>query len=162
MPRGIYIRTAETKLKMSLSHKGIMPKCVTRKYLTKEEYRKAGVKLRKEKRHSLGISKRYREDIKGFPKKYHRQKRKALQKGGGELTVVTIQQIYEDNIKRFGTLTCYLCLKPILLGKDHLEHKTPLSRGGTNNYCNLAIACDKCNLNKHNKTEAEYRKDKIA
>ena len=67
--------------------------------------------------------------------------------------------IYEDNIKKFGTLTCYLCSHPVPFKKDHLEHKTPLSRGGTNEYSNLAIACQKCNLKKNNKTEAEYRKE---
>src|SRR3990167_5446003 len=30
-----------------------------------------------------------------------------------DLTIKTIQQVYEDNIKKYSTLTCYLCLKPI-------------------------------------------------
>ncbi len=76
-----------------------------------------------------------------------------------DLTLRVIQQVYEDNIKQYGTLTCYLCLKPIPFGKDHLEHKTPLSRGGNNEYANLAIACQRCNCHKNTKTEAEYRKE---
>jgi len=68
-----------------------------------------------------------------------------------------IQQVYEDNIKKYGTLTCYLCLKAIEFRKDHLEHKTPLSRGGTNAIENLDIACQHCNNTKHTKTEAEFR-----
>lgn len=48
---------------------------------------------------------------------------------------------------------------PFQIGKDHLEHKTPLSRGGTNIKTNLAIACQKCNCRKHTKTEEEYRKE---
>jgi 5-methylcytosine-specific restriction endonuclease McrA len=72
------------------------------------------------------------------------------------LTENTIKLVYEDNIKRFGTLTCYLCLKPIELRKDHLEHKVPLSKGGTNDYNNLAVACQHCNCSKGNKTEEEY------
>jgi 5-methylcytosine-specific restriction endonuclease McrA len=75
----------------------------------------------------------------------------------GKLGKKTIQQIYEDNIKQYGTLTCYLCLKPIEFGKDSLEHKTPLIRGGTNEYNNLAIAHRSCNSKKHAKTEEEYR-----
>jgi len=75
------------------------------------------------------------------------------------LNIKTIQLVYEDNIKKYGTLTCYLCEKPIPFGKDHLEHKTPLSRGGTNLYENLEIACQSCNYKKHTKTEAEYRKE---
>jgi len=74
------------------------------------------------------------------------------------LIAQTIQLVYEDNIKRYGTLTCYLCEHPILFGKDHLEHRTPLSRGGTNEYYNLAIACQGCNCRKHDKTEEEYRR----
>jgi 5-methylcytosine-specific restriction endonuclease McrA len=116
-----------------------------------------------EKRHRLGISKKYNSEL-GISytkeyKKLQRQKRKALTKGGGELTLQIIQLVYEDNIKQFGTLTCYLCLKPILFGKDHLEHRIPLSRNGTNKYNNLAIACQQCNCKKHAKTEEEYRKE---
>ena len=74
-----------------------------------------------------------------------------------DLTLKTIQLVYEDNIKHYGTLTCYLCLKPISFGKDHLEHKIPLSRSGTNKYSNLGISCQRCNNRKHSKTEKEYR-----
>lgn len=71
------------------------------------------------------------------------------------MTVQTIQQLYYDNIKKHGTLTCYLCLKPIKFDKDVIEHKTPLSRGGTNEKKNLAIADRSCNAKKHMKTETE-------
>ncbi len=113
-------------------------------------------------RHKLGISKKYNLGLSHTKeyKKMTRQKRKAFMKGGGKLSIQTIQQVYEDNIKRFGTLTCYLCLQPIPFGKDHLEHKTPLIRGGTNEYNNLAIACQHCNCKKHTKTEVEYRKER--
>jgi len=89
--------------------------------------------------------------------RFHRKKYKALKKGGGKLSIETIQLVYEDNIKKFGTLTCYLCLEPIKFKEDHLEHKIPLSKGGNNLYHNLAVACKKCNLTKHAKTEKEYR-----
>lgn len=116
----------------------------------------------KEHRHKLGISKKYRGEYTGISntkeyQKLERQRRKALFKGGGELSVKTIQLVYEDNIKQYGTLTCYLCLHPIPFGKDTLEHKIPLSRGGTNEYNNLGIACQSCNCKKHNKTEEEFR-----
>ncbi len=75
------------------------------------------------------------------------------------LDIKTIQMVYEDNIKQFGTLTCYLCLKPIEFKKDHLEHRIPLSRGGNNEYNNLAIACQHCNCKKNIKTETEYKKE---
>ncbi len=112
---------------------------------------------RKEKRHQLGISVKYNTG-KRIPKKIYNQRYKALKKAGGELTIKRIQMVYEDNIKKYGTLTCYLCLNPILFGRDELEHKTPLSRGGTNEYSNLAITCKKCNNKKFNKTVEEYKK----
>lgn len=67
-----------------------------------------------------------------------------------------IQKVYEDNIKKYGTLTCYLCLNPIPFGKDHLEHKIPISRGGTNDRVNLDVACMKCNCSKRDKTDKEF------
>jgi hypothetical protein len=79
-------------------------------------------------------------------------------KAAGKLTVETIQLVYENNIKKYGTLTCYLCIKPIKFGNDELEHKIPITRGGTNEYKNLGVACEKCNDKKHTKTETEYRK----
>ena len=91
--------------------------------------------------------------------KYHHQKYYCLLKNAGELTIKIIQQVYEDNIKKYGTLTCYLCLKPIEFGKDCLEHKIPLSREGTNQKENLAIAHRSCNNKKHTKTEKEYKKE---
>lgn len=116
----------------------------------------------KEYRHRLGISKKYRSDCNVSKTKEYRQsqrqKRRALEYGGGELSIETIQRVYEDNIKHYGTLTCYLCEQPIGFGIDHLEHKIPLCRSGTNKYNNLAIACQKCNCKKHTKTEEEYRK----
>lgn len=71
---------------------------------------------------------------------------------------VVAQRVYESNIKKYGTLTCYLCLKPIAFGNDCIEHKTPLSRKGTNERKNLDIACTRCNKKKFTKTVKEYRK----
>lgn len=129
-------------------------------------------KRRKEWRHKKGISKKYMVETKlGIKERRKLWKQtingKISQKKHNlihrtrtkDLTVQTIQLVYEDNIKRYGTLTCYLCLTPIPFGKDHLEHKIPLSREGTNDYANLAIACQKCNCKKHTKTEAEFRKE---
>lgn len=109
----------------------------------------------------------HRDQISAYHKQYHQEhdyntiarhnyqarKRRAL----GVLTIEVAQRVYEDNIKRFGTLTCYLCLKPIEFGQDCIEHKTPLARGGSNLYENLAVAHRSCNNRKCAKTEAEYR-----
>jgi 5-methylcytosine-specific restriction endonuclease McrA len=107
------------------------------------------------KKERYQFTKRWRKDHPMKVKAANHKRRKSLEAAGGLLDT-TIKLIYEDNIKRYGTLTCYLCLKPIPLGKDHLEHKTPLSRGGTNEYHNLGVACQHCNCSKHNKTEKEF------
>ena len=96
---------------------------------------------------------RYNEDeFYRIRKKAQNLKRYSL----GKIETETVQRVYENNIKKYGTLTCYLCLKPVAFRKDHLEHKTPLSRGGTNVFDNLEIACATCNFKKHNRTEKEY------
>jgi 5-methylcytosine-specific restriction endonuclease McrA len=118
--------------------------------------------LRKNKEYRLAHIDECRKRVNDYRKqnpmliKMHHQKRRAMIKNGGILLKKTIQMVYEDNIKKHGTLTCYLCNKTIVFGKDQLEHKTPLSRNGTNEYSNLAISCQKCNFEKHSKTEDEY------
>jgi 5-methylcytosine-specific restriction endonuclease McrA len=114
---------------------------------------------KKEWRHKTGRSKKYQNGL-SKTREYTiaiNHRRRMLFKKGGDLSVQTVQMIYEDNIKKYGTLTCYLCLQPILFGKDNLEHKIPLIRGGTNERKNLDIACQRCNNKKYNRTEIEYR-----
>lgn len=75
----------------------------------------------------------------------------------GVLSLEIVQLVYENNIKKYGTLTCYLCELPTPFGKDALEHKIPISRGGTNDYNNLDVACKSCNSRKNTKTDLEYK-----
>ena len=77
-----------------------------------------------------------------------------------DLTIEIIQRVYEDNIKKYGTLTCYLCSKPIKFGDDSLDHSTPISRNGNNSYKNLGIAHQKCNSSKGTRTLQEWFADK--
>jgi len=83
--------------------------------------------------------------------------RKAKKYRGGPALANIIQRVYEDSIKKYGTLTCYLCEEPVKFGKDQLEHKTPVSRGGGHTYENLGVSCAKCNNRKRQMTEKEYR-----
>jgi 5-methylcytosine-specific restriction endonuclease McrA len=50
---------------------------------------------------------------------------------------------------------CFYCLGS-LLGGYHVDHMTPLSRGGSNGPDNIVCACPSCNLSKGNKTAAEF------
>lgn len=148
--------TEETKLKMSLAQCGDKGSN-WKGGVTKDRERKN--RLHNEYRHRVGLRKKYQHGLSGTKeyKRLQKQRRKAVERNGGKLSVKTIQLVYEDNIKYFGTLTCYLCLNPIEFGQDSLEHKTPLSRKGTNEYNNLAIAHQSCNKKKHNKTPEEYK-----
>jgi len=69
----------------------------------------------------------------------------------------TIQQVYENNIKKYGTLTCHLCLKPILFGDDSIDHIYPFSKGGLSTVNNLDIAHLICNIKKGNKVLNEHK-----
>lgn len=82
---------------------------------------------------------------------YRARRRKA-----GALSKKDVQRVYEDNIKKYGTLTCYLCEEEVSFGEDSIDHKMPLFRGGSNLYENLAIAHKKCNSVKGAKTPMEY------
>jgi len=87
---------------------------------------------------------------------FYQKRRKAILKYPGELTIATIQDVYESNIKKFGTLTCIYCMAPISFGNDSLEHIIPRKKGGTNGILNLAVACVQCNRKKRDHTVEEF------
>lgn len=121
------------------------------------------------KEHLAEWGRKYKRDNKEYQSKLHQKwlqspagrasikaqhhNRRAMLKG---LTIAIIQSVYEDNIKKYGRLTCILCFKPIEFGTDSLEHLTPLSRGGSNDFANLGIAHNKCNKQKGAKTLSEW------
>lgn len=51
---------------------------------------------------------------------------------------------------------CYYCSKQLTADR-HLEHKTPLVRGGAHALVNLCWSCPSCNRRKGTKTETEFR-----
>jgi CRISPR/Cas system Type II protein with McrA/HNH and RuvC-like nuclease domain len=52
--------------------------------------------------------------------------------------------------------SCYYCGCRIFLSNATVDHKMPITRGGSDSIANLAACCATCNKNKGNKTEAEY------
>jgi hypothetical protein len=55
-------------------------------------------------------------------------------------------------------IPCYYCQKTILSLDDHsFDHKTPICRGGSNDWSNIENACKECNLKKGNLTEEGFR-----
>jgi 5-methylcytosine-specific restriction endonuclease McrA len=50
---------------------------------------------------------------------------------------------------------CRYCSSP-LNGGGHVDHLTPVARGGTNSWSNLTLCCEACNLAKTSKTLEEF------
>ena len=85
----------------------------------------------------------------------HKRRKESLRRArrravGGDFTVEEIWQMYEDQQG-----LCAYCETP-LFGTYDIDHMTPLSRGGSNDWTNLAIACQSCNRKKHTKTVIEF------
>ena len=69
----------------------------------------------------------------------------------GSFTAENIKDLYATQGGR-----CYYCSVDIENGY-HIEHMTPLSRGGQNDVSNICLACAPCNLSKHTKTAEEFQ-----
>jgi 5-methylcytosine-specific restriction endonuclease McrA len=89
----------------------------------------------------------FREKIKARTKKHSARRRGA----------VSTETIYRRKVWERDEKRCYLCGLQVDLKAMHLEHKTPISRGGAHTYENVGCACARCNLSKQNKTEKEFR-----
>lgn len=83
-------------------------------------------------------------------KKSIAKRRSLLRKAVGVFSAKDIEQMYRN---QFGK--CYYCHKTLHF-KFHVDHRHPISRGGTNSKENLAVTCPTCNLSKASKTEEEF------
>ncbi len=68
----------------------------------------------------------------------------------GQYTFEEIEQMYVDQ----GGMCAYCESK--LNGDYEIDHMTPLSRGGRNDWTNLAISCPHCNARKYTKSAEEF------
>jgi len=128
-----------------------------RKY--RKKHRKMRTDILRKWRHRKGISVKFYLGISHTPEylKIKREEYKYNLRNAGELTFQTIQQVYDENIiANGGVLRCIYCCKELTLREATLEHKQPLSREGTNERDNLAIACKPCNSSKGNKTVEKF------
>lgn len=84
----------------------------------------------------------------------HNRVYKAKKRAGGTHTKQELQDLYELQDGR-----CCYCGVPIfwhIKGDVHVDHMTPVSRGGSNTVDNLALACETCNKQKWSYTVSEW------
>jgi len=81
--------------------------------------------------------------------RYRRKSRKL--DAEGSFAAEDIKDLYATQGGR-----CYYCSVEIANGY-HIEHMTPLSRGGMNDVSNICLACAPCNCRKHTKTAEEFQ-----
>lgn len=51
---------------------------------------------------------------------------------------------------------CFYTKQALDISTAHIDHRIPISRGGTNDYSNLVLCTSEANLLKHNKTDEEF------
>lgn len=125
-----------------------------------KEYRKKNVERRKAYNNRWNAD--HREQARATEKAY-KQRRPEVRQGikarrraaEGSHTTTDLEAIRAAQTDKRGRLRCWYCGKPVK-GSAHLEHKIPLSRGGTNWPSNLCYACEACNLHKSKRTHTEF------
>jgi len=120
----------------------------------KERYRKWGhAYYQKHKEQHNLQTKQWREEnpdvVRSMVRNYRTRKRNAT----GSHTADDIRRLWWFQMGR-----CQYCGKKLHHGMRgfHVDHMQPLSRGGSNDPANLALACGRCNDSKHNKTSTEF------
>lgn len=78
------------------------------------------------------------------------KRRARLHLAGGHYTVTDIERLMVEQSGK-----CPYCLTEIV-GRYHVDHILPLSRGGSNEASNIQLLCPSCNHHKSNKTPSEF------
>ena len=106
-------------------------------------------------------AKRYREENEHTRDLDHARKLRYYYRKYSALKSIRIEGAdaisFEDWKKLYSAETCYYCGKAISGRNKTVDHKTPISKGGTNKLDNLCMCCQSCNSKKGNKTEADFK-----
>ncbi len=124
--------------------------------------------------------KKYRETNKIYFYKYNKQYRESNRNAIAEQhkqyyktnkgkAVSKNSEYKRRNIKKQGDVTtkqllelqqnsknCYWCKTSLNNKKVHIDHYSPLSKGGEHTISNLVVSCSKCNLSKYSKDPLEF------
>ena len=126
-----------------------------------------GTTLSPEWRKALSKGRRQSEKCKG-PNLYNwkggreNRRRKNISSHYARKAAGNIDHLYLKILFKLQKGLCFYCDNPLSGPKNKaIEHLTPVSKGGTNNWINLVLACKSCNSKKHNKTLAEFAIDNI-
>ena len=147
-----------------LKEKRLKEKAEYRKLNSKILAEKQAIYYKENKQSSIEYQKKYRIENKDIIKAKHKeymkkdfaklskrnssQKRRALIKDG-DVTTIQLKELVDRSKK------CYWCEKKI--GKVyHIDHITPLCKGGLHTLSNLVISCGKCNQTKSAKDPLEF------
>lgn len=81
-------------------------------------------------------------------------RRARLLKAGGSFTAAQIRKLYKLQKGKcwWQGPECTIDLG----GRYHIDHRIPLSRGGSNDISNIVLSCPRCNLSKHDKMPSEF------
>ena len=80
-----------------------------------------------------------------------RNRRARIKGNGGKHTARDIQALLK--LQRY---RCKACRADVRISGHHVDHKTPICRGGSNGPRNLQILCPKCNFDKRDMTMREF------
>jgi hypothetical protein len=99
-------------------------------------------------------SRKYQKEHPEEYRAYWHNRRANIVGNGGSHTAEELHDLWH---KQNGF--CYYCgglLYKTLNSVYHIEHKIPISKGGSNDISNIALSCAECNFRKHDKTDEEF------
>jgi 5-methylcytosine-specific restriction endonuclease McrA len=129
------------------------------RYQAKHPEKKTECQRRYRARHSEELreaSRRYHAERPVETRAYHHRRRALEASAPGTHTAADIRIQISAQTDKKGVVRCWWC------GCDigdayHIDHRVPLSKGGSNAPDNLVIACPTCNLSKSDKTHYNGR-----
>jgi 5-methylcytosine-specific restriction endonuclease McrA len=111
-------------------------------------------KLRDKEKHAERIRNYMIQWWKEHPEKrriYEHNRKARKRENGGTLTFGELNEQFE-----LQEGLCFYCGRLLDDNSTHIDHRVPISRGGSNSIENIALSCPSCNLKKHTKTDIEF------